>query len=255
MNYWDSFGFEWTRFSRVQTGPEARAENEQTFRDKTGLTPDDVKGKLVLDVGCGAGRFLEVVNRWGARGCCAVEPSEAQEVARRNVPRANVFGVDLDKFSSWPEAHGIYDIVYCIGVLHHTPDPKQSFAAIARLVAPGGSLHVWVYGHMGPWDRIAQVYRKVTVHLPWSVLRAICLLAIPWGLLPKLGWPGRALWLLFPCSMHPKWRWRWLDTMDYLSPVYQSKHTVAEVKAWFLDAGFVDIQEGKVPVSVRGRKK
>src|SRR5262245_54133923 len=66
--YVGSFSYEWNRFNRVQFDPSnGTTESEDTFTEKTGLTAADVKGKLVLDVGCGAGRFSEVVSRWGGR--------------------------------------------------------------------------------------------------------------------------------------------------------------------------------------------
>src|SRR5271170_757137 len=61
-NYAESFGYQWQKFSRTQLRPEFAKRN---FRRKTGLREEDVRGKLVLDVGCGMGRFADVVTRWG----------------------------------------------------------------------------------------------------------------------------------------------------------------------------------------------
>lgn len=267
LSYWDSFGYEWSRWGRTQLDGPGRDESERTFREKTGLTPEDVRGKRVLDVGCGAGRFLEVVSRWGAKWAVGVEPSEAVRVAYDNLseldrirftPQATTGNVGLYRMTlatfagSQPE--GEFDIVYCIGVLHHTPDPAASFRAVARLVKPGGLLCVWVYGKMGPWSKVSDRYRKITVHLPWPLLRALCLLAVPWDYLRRIPGIGKYLWALVPCSMHPNWRWRWLDTFDWYSPRYQSKHTVEEVTGWFARAGFTDIRARDVPISVRGRR-
>src|SRR5438270_4258065 len=79
-NYADSFGYQWRRFQTTQLDSADRNLSENDFAQKTGLRPEDVKGKLVLDVGCGMGRFGEVVTRWGAR-VIGVDLSAAAEVA------------------------------------------------------------------------------------------------------------------------------------------------------------------------------
>lgn len=246
--YWDSFGYEWTRWSKTQLYGK---ENDETFTKKTGLREEDVKGKTVLDVGCGTGRFMEVVARWKAHWVVGIDPSEAAKVARKNLG-AIYDNISVGQLSIEEYRGSSYDIVYCIGVLHHTPNPKQSFMQLTKLVKPGGLLCVWVYQKMGMWVKIADIYRVVTVHLPWWLLRVLSLYSIVWGLWPKVPIVGGYIWGMIPCSAHPNWRWRILDTFDWYSPKYQSKHTVEEVKGWFVEAGFMDIEECEIPVSVRG---
>src|ERR1700685_3802965 len=54
-NYADSFGFQWQHYARTQLDNAESEESEKDFRRKTGLAPQDLKGKRVLDVGCGMG--------------------------------------------------------------------------------------------------------------------------------------------------------------------------------------------------------
>jgi len=54
--YTSSFSFEWNRHRLTQFDTADSHESERTFREKTGFTPDNIKDKLVLDVGCGMGR-------------------------------------------------------------------------------------------------------------------------------------------------------------------------------------------------------
>src|SRR5688572_11849940 len=68
QNYAASFGFQWNVFSRVQLDSyNGSGFSEQRFQDITGWGKRDLEGKLVLDAGCGAGRFAEVVaGKYGA---------------------------------------------------------------------------------------------------------------------------------------------------------------------------------------------
>ena len=80
QHYAASFGFQWHRYQKTQLDHDEVREADRHFRMKTGLRPDELRGKLVLDVGCGMGRFAEVATRWGAR-VVGVDLSAAAEVA------------------------------------------------------------------------------------------------------------------------------------------------------------------------------
>ncbi len=251
--YVASFGFEWNLHRRTQLDDAAHHETEETFRAKTGLTPDNVAGRLVLDVGCGMGRFADVVSRWGGK-VVGIDLSLAVEAAHANLGgRENVRILQADLFHL-PFRPGTFDVVYSIGVLHHTPDCEKAFRQLVPLVRPGGRLCVWVYGTMGPWERFARFYRKVTVRMPKRLLHALCHLAIPWYHVCRLPLVGDLLWTVFPISRHPNPDWRVLDTFDWYSPRYQSLHTFPEVYRWFQGEGLVDIILLDIPVAIAGTR-
>ncbi|MBI2094229.1 MAG: methyltransferase domain-containing protein, partial [Candidatus Omnitrophica bacterium] len=83
-SYVKSFSFEWLRHRKTQLDPSSPGESEQTFREKTGLTPEQVEGKLILDAGCGMGRFAQVVSRWGGR-VVGMDLSRSVEAASENL--------------------------------------------------------------------------------------------------------------------------------------------------------------------------
>jgi SAM-dependent methyltransferase len=47
---------------------------------------------------------------------------------------------------------GEFDLINCVGVLHHLPDPIRGIQALAKKLAPGGIMHIFVYGELGRWE-------------------------------------------------------------------------------------------------------
>mgnify|MGYP001262106642 CR=1 FL=1 len=98
--YADTFSFEWNRFYDVQIDIlNNTEESERTFRWKTGWKLEDLRGKLILDVGVGAGRFADVVSRWGGE-VVGIDLSFAVDAACKNIGRRdNVHLIQADIFN------------------------------------------------------------------------------------------------------------------------------------------------------------
>jgi SAM-dependent methyltransferase len=261
-NYADSFGFQWQRYACTQLDDVQSAESERDFRRKTGLTPEELKGKLVLDVGCGMGRFAEVATRWGA-SVIGVDLSAAAEVAARNLENREFVALQADVFAL-PFAPECFDFIYSIGVLHHTPNCEQAVKSLPKYLKPGGTLAVWLYSAYKPWYRFSDVYRKFTHRMKPKRLHRVLSIVVPMTngvdaalrVLPGIGRPlSGLLRYLLPVNRNPNKEWRVLDTFDWYSPKYQSKHTYEEVFRWFESCELEDLHVVDVPVSVRGRKR
>lgn len=261
QDYVKNFGFEWTKYSRTQLDNEMSQLSERQFLEYTGFNPDELRGKWILDVGCGMGRFAEVVSRWGAN-VVGIDLSLASDVAARNlVSRQNVW-ICQASILDLPFLEQSFDYIYSIGVLHHTPNCEHSFKLLPRLLKPGGSIAIWLYSAYTRWYRMSDIYRRFTPKLSPKSLHALCVAAdslyyVHRGLrrIPGIGRSlSGVLGYLVPINMNPSREWRLLDTFDWYSPVYQSKHTYEEVFRWFEDCGLEDLRVLYQPIAVRGTK-
>lgn len=133
-------------------------------------TFDDFKNKTVLDCGCGGGQHINFVapfckEIWGV-DLNTKEIAEKNTKAHKNVKilEGDVANLKLNKK---------FDMVYCIGVLHHTDDPTKSFNNIKKFVKKGGTLIVWVYSDEGNYlnkTLLENVKRKIFLKMKKSTL-------------------------------------------------------------------------------------
>lgn len=93
-------------------------------------------GKDVLDVGCGGGILTESMARRGARVTGIDLSEKALRVAELHLLESKL-AVRYEK-SSIEDQAGAFDVVTCMELLEHVPDPASMVAACARLVRPGG---------------------------------------------------------------------------------------------------------------------
>ncbi|MDP1569135.1 MAG: methyltransferase domain-containing protein [Vicinamibacterales bacterium] len=259
--YVGSFSYEWNRWNRVQLDvANGRTESEDTFIEKTGLRPEDLRGKLVLDVGCGAGRFLDIASRWGAR-VVGIDYSFAVEASQTNVgSRDNVDVLQADVFRL-PFKPEIFDVIFSIGVLHHTRDTREAFLRLPPLLKNGGTIAVWLYYYTDPVYRAASdFWRAIFSRVPNGLAYAWCWLLVTLfaplytsALMKKA--PFWHLPRVLPVNTHEDFRWRVLDTFDWWTPRYQDKDcSPTRVLGWFQEAGLRDAEILDYPTAMRARR-
>jgi SAM-dependent methyltransferase len=161
-----------------------------------------------------------------------------------------------------PFAPESFDYIYSLGVLHHTPDCEAAFRVLPGLLKPGGRIAIWLYSRYNKWYKMSDVYRRVTRRMSPPLLHKLCYGVIPlYGVhqvlrkIPLVGRPASgAIAYMIPMAFNPDPKWRVLDTFDWYSPWYQSKHTYEEVFRWFEQCGLEDLRVVQQPISVTGRK-
>jgi SAM-dependent methyltransferase len=153
------------------------------------LTSNDITSKRVLELGCGNGSLLVHTASWNPQYLEGVDLGDSVISAKNNMAMTGhknwtVIKSDLVKYST----NG-FDVVYCIGVLHHLKEPEKGFEAVVRNVKSGGKFHCWVYAREGNAVIIYLVdpLRKVVSKFPWWITKYLIAspLAFPFFLYAK----------------------------------------------------------------------
>ncbi len=133
------------------------------------LTEGDVRTRDVLELGCGNASLLVHMASWSPAYLEGVDLGAAVESANHNMaatdfPSWKVTRADLTTFTSKG-----FDLVYCIGVLHHLKQPRKGLNAVIRNTKPGGRFHCWVYAREGNAviRYLVEPLRRVCSRLPW----------------------------------------------------------------------------------------
>lgn len=110
----------------------------------------------ILDAGCGTGVGTEYLVHLNPQAqVVGIDLSSgALEVARERCRRSGADRVEFHHLSLYDVAQipGEFDLINCVGVLHHLPDPIRGIQALAPKLAPGGLMHIFVYGALGRWE-------------------------------------------------------------------------------------------------------
>ena len=257
-NYASSFGLQWNRFPRTQLDSNSGVPiTRNRFFVQSGWTAEELRGKRVLDVGCGSGRFAEIALSCGAR-VAAIDYSAAVEACHANLGgNQNLDVVQADVFRL-PFRDEVFDYVYCFGVLQHTPDPRRAFDSLLPPLRRGGKIAVDIYPKT--WMNVfwpKYWLRPVTKHIPRERLFRVVERMVPVllpvsrvvGRIPKA---GRKLRWLVPVAnyegIHPLndrqiREWAVLDTFDMLSPAHDHPQSSATMREWLDAAG---VRDGEV---------
>lgn len=239
--YVGSFSFEWNTHNNTQLDCfRGDKSSEDQFIQKTGFSSDDLRGRLVLDAGVGAGRYADVVSRWGA-DVVGADLSYAVEAAHKNFqdrPNVWIAQADIGELPFKPES---FDVIFSIGVLHHTPDTKTYFKRLVPLLKPGGTIAIWVYPNESDYV-VRNEWIRFVNRIPPRMFYAWCRWFVPWAQqrLDKayIGIIRR----MFPFSTQGLGLENdILDTFDGYSPRFHGIHSPEEVESWFREAGLQDI--------------
>jgi SAM-dependent methyltransferase len=262
--YSDNFGWQWNKWARVQfedenAGGPMENYSKNMFSTITEFDEMKIKNKLVLDIGCGSGRFADIVNTMGGLSI-ALDYSNAIDAAKENVNNMNVLFIQGDALKL-PLKDETIDFSYSIGVLHHTPNPRKGVEEAYRVLKKDGVFAISVYSKESLytfssvtfWRKVFKALWPLFGHYPPLIYsRIFGTLNHYLGLVSKyLTYPIR---VFFPTMVLRDIKWSILDTFDAVTTSFQSGHTIYEVFNWFSSLGFKEIKPGNWRVNIIGRK-
>jgi len=262
-------------YDRLWVKSERKLKGEPLFIKK------DFKDKIVLDVGCGNGRYIPLCQEFGAKEIIAIDlGKQVFDVKNQDINMNNVHLLQSDLLNI-PLRKEIVDTIYSHGVLHHTPNPKESFRYLSNYLKIGGTQAIYVY-HKEWWHFSAhkksyfldfaydfgvfvwQSIRKIVSRLPHMLIISFCYVLALKGTfeqsLMKSKFKinriiGKLFFMIPPiCYLGVNFHERIVRNYDHYSATFNYFHTIDEVVEWYKEAGFDNLIIASIPVSIRGKK-
>ncbi len=139
----DGFGDEWSRFDQSAL---TEAELQSMFDNYFHIFPWDLipENAVGFDLGCGSGRWARLVAPQVGK-LHLIDPSEAIEVARRNLNGVNNCEFHRATVENIPLADASCDFGYSLGVLHHVPDTLAGLRECTAKLKSGAPFLVYLY--------------------------------------------------------------------------------------------------------------
>jgi SAM-dependent methyltransferase len=247
----DSWGYQWLTFDDF--APQVESEFADILRP---FDPAGFKDALVLDAGCGNGRFTRACAAFAPRQVVGLDPSQSVVAARANTAGLDHVEILQGDIFQLPFPAASFDHVFCIGVIHHLLDPRAGFLELAKRIKPGGRISIWVYAREGN-ELVMRFFeplrRHVTSKLPWAVTKGLSGLSAValWLLVTLLYRPARALspalfrklpmhdylWYIYSLGFYTLYH----TAFDKLSPELCTFISRDELREWFATAGLRDV--------------
>ena len=272
QSYTSSFGSQWHMFPKTQLDSYSNLNiSEVRLRRCLGETLwKNLDGKLVLEVGAGAGRFTEILLKQGAR-VVSVDLSEAVEVNAANFKPDNRHAVVQADVMRLPFKPMEFDIVICIGVIQHTPNSEKTIAKLNDQVKENGWLVIDHYRRTLAALSLRPLYRQILKRLShktaFGIIQNMGRIFLPMHratknskvlsvLLNRVS-PMVTYYSAFPAlSDQAQTEWALLDTFDALTDWYKHFRNRSQIRACLENLGLTDlyVENGGNGVEARARK-
>ena len=251
----EGFGQEWAAYTQSELDP---AEQRRMFDQYFAIFPFDELPENAegFDLGCGSGRWAELV-RDRVRLLHCIDPSEkALEVAKARLggaPNVTFHHAGVDDI---PLRDGSQDFGYSLGVLHHVPDPAAGLRACVAKLKPGAPFLLYLYysfdNRPGWFEALwsaSDVLRRLISRLPFGLRKALTK-----GISAGVYWPlaraarlGDGLGLrtdAFPLSAykHSSFYTMRTDSLDRFGTRLEHRFSRTQMRELMTEAGLIDIR-------------
>jgi ubiquinone/menaquinone biosynthesis C-methylase UbiE/uncharacterized protein YbaR (Trm112 family) len=238
----DTFSLEWKmfKFGERNWGQDIEFRKAQ-FLKGMNVTPQELKGKLMFDAGCGSGALaMEMANAYGME-VIALDLARGIEQAYQKNRNPFLYFIQGSVLTP-PVKDGLCDFIYCCGVLIALPDTKEGFKALPRCLKPGGRYFVWHYHPIDSkhhpddlvkmkfynWIRVT-ITSRLPIQAQYFIYRIMAVVFVI----------KRNIFNLFKKQKDNRtWREKMQAFVDMFSPIYQNRHSEEEALAWYKEEGF-----------------
>ena len=170
------YGRLWKKLTAEYICCESTEVLKRTFLSN-GFDPKYLRGKKVMDMGCGSGRFTIAFAKLGAAHVVGVDlGQEGIKIGKRMVRELKLRNVDFIKHSvlELPFPDASFDFVYCKGVLHHTGNLKCGLDELYRVLKHQGRAFLYLYADGGLFwysrNKMREVMRLIPIDYAINVL-------------------------------------------------------------------------------------
>jgi SAM-dependent methyltransferase len=217
----------------------------------------ELKGQSVLEAGCGAGRFTEIMVNAGME-VFSLDYSNAVDACLANhglLPNLHVIQADIYQLPFRREG---FDKVFCFGVLQHTPDVRKAFFSLVEFVKPGGKIAVDVYPDTlkarlhYPRYLLRPVAKRLSPPFLYALVEKAVRVLMPVSIgIKRIPVVGRYLYPIIPVANYwgdlPLGRemlreWSIIDTFDWLACWYDQPQKASKLRSWFEESGLTHVE-------------
>lgn len=270
-NYANAFGEQWKKYRLTQLDSHSGVPiTRDRIRRCLGESLwGDLKNKVILEAGCGAGRFTEILLAEGAT-VVSVDLSDAVEANQENFPINDKHLIAQADIGNLPFPPKSFDIVLCLGVVQHTPNSVKTISDLYKHVKEGGSLVIDHYAlTLARYTKIAPILRQYLKRLPpgkaFGKIETLVNIFLPWHkrfkknrlantLLNRIS-PLNSYYHKLPELNDEQQReWALLDTHDTLTDWHRRYKTKEQMRRILAKLGMEDIysENGGNGVESRG---
>jgi 2-polyprenyl-3-methyl-5-hydroxy-6-metoxy-1,4-benzoquinol methylase len=183
---------------------------------------ENIKGKTILDAGCGTGVAAVCFKLLGAKEVYGIDISEGALETARKLARQNKVKVTFTKDNLLDlKLKKKFDVIHSFGVLHHTADCRKSFDNLVKMLNPKGKFYIALYLKT-PLTFLQQGARKFLRLFPksfWIKIAGMIKKLMSGKKKTKRGFDGEG------------------DMLDWFFVPYRTHHTPKEVSGWFKEHG------------------
>jgi 2-polyprenyl-3-methyl-5-hydroxy-6-metoxy-1,4-benzoquinol methylase len=270
-NYTDTFGLQWNSFTKIQLDSNSGFSlTEQRLKRCLGDSLFlNIEGKKILEAGCGAGRFTEILLENNAR-VVSVDMSSAVDANQENFPQNENHIIAQADICKLPFKEEQFDLVICLGVIQHTKNPRETLMALYSQLKPGGWLildhYMFSLSHASQVSKIFFRFflKRLNPKLSLIVTNYLVTIFLPlhrvgrrsriWQAIMRRITPVVSYYNDFPhLSDEIQKEWSKLDTFDNLTDYYKHLTTIKKFKRSIKKLGAKNIKVWRGGIGIEAR--